>query len=95
MNRHVGEGAVLFAEIEEIGIGKRVRDASWSFSPSIGHTDRGELLRLRERQRLEQNRIDHAEDGSVCADTERQRQRSNGCERRLFKEDSQRVSQVL
>ncbi len=45
-----------------------------SLLPRIGHADGDELLRGRERQRLEQERVDHTEDGGVRTDPERERQ---------------------
>ena len=83
----LGERAILIAEIEEI----RDRKASSSsvVAPcrvSSRHSDGDQLLRLRERQRLEENRVDHAEDGGVRADAEREREHGDESETGMFEE---------
>jgi hypothetical protein len=53
-----------------------------------------QLIRLRIRQRLEQHRVDHAEDRGVGADAQRERQHGHDGERRAPPEPAQRESKI-
>jgi hypothetical protein len=54
-----------------------------------------EAVWLIERQRPQQNRIDHAEYGRVCANSDGKRQDSNGRKPRTFSQQTDSVAQVL
>ena len=54
-----------------------------------------ELLGLGERQRLEQHAVHDAEDRAVRADSEREGQDGDGCERRVLGERAEREPNVL
>ena len=49
---------------------------------------------LRVGQRLEQHRVDHAENGGACADTERERYERGDRERRIFAQRANAESEV-
>src|SRR5207248_8280800 len=54
-----------------------------------------ELLRIRYRQVAQHHRIHHAEDRSICADAQRQREHRNQSESRCAPQLPQRVSKIF
>ena len=60
----------------------------------IRFSNDGQALRLRIRERLEQNRVDHAEDGGVRADAERQREHGDKSESGRLKELSDGEAEI-
>src|ERR1700688_3483435 len=60
-NRDVCQSVILLPKIEEIGIRKRA-EHGLLFLASVGHAEGDQLLRSREWQRLEQDRVNYAED---------------------------------
>ena len=74
INRHAGKAAVLFAEIEEIRIAERVESGRRRGRVQINAAHGHEFLGRREWQRLQEHRVDHAEDGGVRTDAERERE---------------------
>ena len=57
--------------------------------------DANQRVRVLERQRTQQDAVDHAENGRVGADAECQRDHGNCSEAGAFVELSQRVAKVL
>src|SRR5438105_6625660 len=57
--------------------------------------DGGQSVRLSEREGPEEQMIDHAEDGGVCADPNRQREDSNCREAWTLAHHAKRVAHVL
>ena len=76
-----------------------IRHAALEHASPIRHRivldDAHETVGVGERQRLQQNRIDHATDGRGCADAKRERQDRDDGEARRQTEGSRRVSHVL
>src|SRR5258707_7565155 len=74
---HVGgdllERAILFGvfvvNINLVGEGRKAAEAAIGIEP-------GQFVRIGERKRTQQKRIDDAEDGNVCADAESENQNS-------------------
>ena len=58
-------------------------------------TEGDELVRFGKRERLEQDRVDHAEDGGVRADPERESEDRDDGEARFFDELAQGVAKVV
>ena len=54
-----------------------------------------QLLGLRHRQRLQQNRVDHSEDGGIRADAEREGQNGRGREAAVLPEEAEAEAEVL
>ena len=54
------------------------------FLPRVDRPNRDHLLGLRKRERPEQDRVDHTEDGGVPANAERERQHGDDREAGLF-----------
>ena len=65
---HRGEGVVLFLPIEEVGIGDRAL-----IEVRLALVDRNELLRLRERKRIQQHSVHDGEDRGVAGYAEGER----------------------
>jgi hypothetical protein len=89
--RHPGEHLVLVANVlvVEMGEGESARIAL------IDHEHRHQPIRLGDRHRLEHDRVDHAEDGGIGADAERQRQRGDGSEGGTLREHAKAVTEIL
>jgi len=60
-----GEGVILLLPIDEIGIGD-----GRAFESGGLEIDRVELVRLRERKRIEEYAVDYGEERGVCADAQ-------------------------
>src|SRR5262249_32375320 len=58
-------------------------------------TNEHQPVRLRIAQRPQTYSVNHTEDGSIAADAERESQYRNGSKRRLLRQHSQRVAQIL
>ena len=84
INRHARKAAVLFAEIEEIRIAHRGELGRRSGFVEIDAADGDEFVRRGKRERLQQDRVDHAEDGGVRANPEREREHGDDGEGRMF-----------
>ena len=77
INRHARKAAVLVAKIEKVGVAHR--GESWR-RYGLGQIDAAhgrEFLRSREWQRLQKDGVDHAKDGGVRTDPEREREHSD------------------
>ena len=59
-----------------------------------GPFEQHQVLRIAHRQRLEHDRVDDTEDGGVGADTEGQRQDSNGGEAGILRQHAQTIEHV-
>src|ERR1043166_302439 len=71
---------------------KLVRRVGQLWQKAPGHDD---AIRIRERQRTQQSRIDNAEDCSVHSNPERQSDHGNRGEARSLYETANRVADVL
>src|SRR5436190_22871121 len=94
IRRHATEAATLVAEIEEIRIAHRTELWRRSCFGEINSANGNKLLRRGKRQRLEEDRIDHAEDGGVGADSERESQDGDESEARMLDQLAQAVANV-
>ena len=95
VDRDVGERAVLVPEIKEVGIRERAQLRLGRFLAGVDHADRDELVRRGKGQRLEQDRVDHAEDGGVRADAERKGEHGDDGEGGMFPELAYAVTDVV
>ena len=80
------KGAVLVSNVKEIRIRERVQLRLRPLLPRVGHADCDQLIGRRKRQRFKKDRVDDAEDGSVCADPEGESQHRDECECGMFPE---------
>ena len=90
------KNVVLRAPIDKIRI-RNGRLIANSFRPGARVVERecDELLRLVKRQRPQHYGIDHAEDCGIGANPESKGKDNDESERRLFRQHSQRISQIL
>ena len=90
-SREAGENVALLRECTDDRIGKAIgRPRPAGFADLDPH----ELLRLADRQRPQQQRVDQREDRGRRADAERQGQHRGHAERGLLKHRAQRVTDV-
>src|SRR5438477_11663376 len=61
----------------------------------VEFTERDEILRFLERERPQQDGVDHAEHCGVRSNPERESQNDNCTEKRLLAKNTKRVAQVL
>src|SRR5437016_13128559 len=61
----------------------------------VEFTERDEILRFLERERPQQDGVDHAEHCGVGSNPERECQNDNRSEERLFGKDSESVTEIL
>jgi hypothetical protein len=94
VDRHACKGAVLLAIIEEIWI-RQIAERDLATLPRIGARKRHQLVRLRERERLEQNRVYNGENGGVRTNAEGQRDDGNDGEARIFEQLAEPVTDVV
>ena len=73
----------------------RIREAGLQFAFFELHGEHGNLFRILHGQSAEKERIDHAEDGSVCADAESERQDCDGSEAGGLAEHASSEAQIL
>ena len=73
----------------------RIREAGLQFAFFELHGEHGNLFRILHGQSAEKERIDHAEDGSVCADAESERQDCDGSEAGGLPERARSKAQIL
>ena len=95
INRHARKAAVLFPKIGEVRKAQRVEPGRRYGLGQIDAADGDEFLRRREWQRLQEHRVDHAEDGGVRADPEREREHGDDGERGMLDELAQAVADVV
>ena len=84
----------MFAEIEEVGIGEGIELIARRAIACIRHPDGNELLGDGKRQRLQEHRVNHAEDGGVRADAEAEGEHGDDGEAGMFEELAQSVADV-
>ena len=83
INGEVFKAFVLGPEIEKIGIANRI-EAGFIWWPVLERAPGDELLWLREREWLEKDGVDDAEDGGIRADPDRQCEDSDDCKPRFL-----------
>ena len=92
---HLTDRAGMISVIDVLGIRqdelRKVESAFGIESPP----DRNQALGFRKRQRFQHDAVDHAEDGGVGADTDRERQHDEDRKRRLPAQQSQRIPRIL
>ena len=88
--RHVLHDAGLFPPVLEFG-GRR----AGSRAIGKGVQEKDQAVRVGKRRGLQQDRVDHGENGGVGSDAERQRQYGGGCEPGTLAECAQRVLEIL
>ena len=93
MNRDFFEAFVLRTEIEKIRITDGIE--SLRLHASIERAKGDQSLRLRKWERLEQNRVNDAEDGGVRANADREREDRDDSETRFFEELAESETNVL
>ena len=95
--RRVRQRPAVRPNLEELGNAdstRSLRSSGRRLSRRRRHDQTNELAGILVRQRLEQQRMDDAEDGRVGADAERQRQDGHGGEARCAAQRSHRVVHV-
>ncbi len=95
INRHARKAAVLFPKIEEVRKAQRVEPGRRDCFAQIDAADGHEFLGRREGQRLQEHRVDHAEDGGVRADPEREREHRDQGEAGMLDQLAYAVANVV
>src|SRR6202008_4576419 len=92
------EHAIMLSDVLKFGIGKKTADAIVKADCTallVGIGEQYELLRMIHRQPVQQNRIDHGENRSVCADAESEREHSNCGESWGLSQRAERIANIL
>ena len=87
-----GEAVMARAPVEKV---RRVGAVETLSRQAIGAADQDEIAGARKRQRTQQHRVDHAEDGGVRADADGDRQDGEQRERRRATERAGGIAQIL
>ena len=84
----------MVAIIEEVRVGEGTQ-IGLVFDARVRHPNGDELVRLGEWKRFKQDRVDHAEDGGICPNPERERHDRDDRERGMFEELAKAVADVV
>ena len=85
-----GEGAIVTLPVQEVGIRDRPL-----FEIGLAFEERNELVRIGERQGVQQHTVDNRENRRVGPDTESQREQRYRSESRIFPQHAESITKVM